>query len=178
MSKFKITNYIKNLYWGFGVLGMIDDLVERAVRHRKFSAVPATLEASNPLSVAQMLSAIEDGVLGESQLEKLRREWKLAGGKVPVIGITGTGGAGKSSVLKLMTLLERPSRGTVTVNGRQTASCTMQAAEGMVVESETEELNAERRALTQMLVVFESTRLKLNALTMVSVEPLKRANSV
>jgi [NiFe] hydrogenase diaphorase moiety small subunit len=42
---------------------------------------------------------------------------------------------------------------TVTVNGRQTASCTMQAAEGMVVESETEELNAERKALTQMLFV-------------------------
>lgn len=42
---------------------------------------------------------------------------------------------------------------TVKVNGRQTASCTMRAAPGMVVESDTEELNAERRALTQMLFV-------------------------
>lgn len=42
---------------------------------------------------------------------------------------------------------------TVKVNGRQTASCTMRAAAGMVVESDTEELNAERRALTQMLFV-------------------------
>jgi [NiFe] hydrogenase diaphorase moiety small subunit len=42
---------------------------------------------------------------------------------------------------------------TVKVNGRQTASCTMRAMAGMVVESETEELNAERRALTQMLFV-------------------------
>ena len=42
---------------------------------------------------------------------------------------------------------------TVKVNGRQTASCTMRAAAGMVVESETEEINAERRALTQMLFV-------------------------
>jgi [NiFe] hydrogenase diaphorase moiety small subunit len=42
---------------------------------------------------------------------------------------------------------------TVKVNGRQTASCTMRASAGMVVESETEELNAERRALTQMLFV-------------------------
>ena len=42
---------------------------------------------------------------------------------------------------------------TVKVNGRQTASCTMRAAAGMVVESETEELSAERRALTQMLFV-------------------------
>lgn len=42
---------------------------------------------------------------------------------------------------------------TVKVNGRQTASCTMAAAEGMQVESNTEELNSERRSLTQMLFV-------------------------
>ncbi len=42
---------------------------------------------------------------------------------------------------------------TVKVNGRHTASCTMRAAPGMVVASETEEINAERRALTQMLFV-------------------------
>jgi cell division transport system ATP-binding protein len=36
--------------------------------------------------------------------------------------LTGRSGAGKSSVLKLMTLLERPSRGTVTVNGQETGS--------------------------------------------------------
>ena len=42
---------------------------------------------------------------------------------------------------------------TVKVNGRQTASCTMRAMPGMVVESDTEEINAERRSLTQMLFV-------------------------
>ncbi len=42
---------------------------------------------------------------------------------------------------------------TVKVNGRQTASCTLRAAPGMTVESNTEEINAERRALTQMLFV-------------------------
>ncbi len=42
---------------------------------------------------------------------------------------------------------------TVKVNGRHTAACTMRAAAGMVVESDTEELNGERRALTQMLFV-------------------------
>ena len=42
---------------------------------------------------------------------------------------------------------------TVKVNGRQTASCTMRAIAGMVVESDTEEINAERRSLTQMLFV-------------------------
>ena len=42
---------------------------------------------------------------------------------------------------------------TVKVNGRQTASCTMRAMAGMVVESDTKEINDERRALTQMLFV-------------------------
>lgn len=42
---------------------------------------------------------------------------------------------------------------TVKANGRQTASCTMRAVAGMVVESDTEEINSERRALTQMLFV-------------------------
>jgi [NiFe] hydrogenase diaphorase moiety small subunit len=42
---------------------------------------------------------------------------------------------------------------TVKVNGRHTASCTMRALPGMVVENDTEELNGERRALTQMLFV-------------------------
>ena len=42
---------------------------------------------------------------------------------------------------------------TVKVNGRQTASCTMRAIAGMTVESDSEEINAERRSLTQMLFV-------------------------
>jgi cell division transport system ATP-binding protein len=35
--------------------------------------------------------------------------------------LTGRSGAGKSSVLKLITLLERPTRGTVTVGGQNTS---------------------------------------------------------
>lgn len=42
---------------------------------------------------------------------------------------------------------------TVKVNGRHTASCTYKAAPGLQVESNTEELNAERRTLVQMLFV-------------------------
>lgn len=42
---------------------------------------------------------------------------------------------------------------TVTVNGRQVAACTTQAAAGLVVSNDTPELNAERQALTQMLFV-------------------------
>jgi [NiFe] hydrogenase diaphorase moiety small subunit len=42
---------------------------------------------------------------------------------------------------------------TVKVGGRQTASCTTLAQDGMEVESDTRELNDERRILTQMLFV-------------------------
>lgn len=42
---------------------------------------------------------------------------------------------------------------TVKVNGRNVASCTMPAVEGQEVLNDTEELNADRLALTQMLFV-------------------------
>jgi len=42
---------------------------------------------------------------------------------------------------------------TVTVNGRNVASCTMPATEGQEVLSDTETLNADRVSLTQMLFV-------------------------
>jgi [NiFe] hydrogenase diaphorase moiety small subunit len=42
---------------------------------------------------------------------------------------------------------------TVTVGGRHAAACTTRAAAGAAVESDTPELNAERRALVQMLFV-------------------------
>lgn len=42
---------------------------------------------------------------------------------------------------------------TVNVNGRNVASCTMPATEGLLVSSDTAELNDERRALVQMLFV-------------------------
>jgi [NiFe] hydrogenase diaphorase moiety small subunit len=42
---------------------------------------------------------------------------------------------------------------TVRVGGREAASCTTRATEGAVVESDTPELNADRRALVQMLFV-------------------------
>jgi cell division transport system ATP-binding protein len=41
--------------------------------------------------------------------------------------LTGRSGAGKSSILKLIGLLERPTRGTVTVNGQDTASLPVRA---------------------------------------------------
>jgi cell division transport system ATP-binding protein len=39
-----------------------------------------------------------------------------------MVFLTGRSGAGKSTVLKLVALLERPTRGTVTVNGKSTSA--------------------------------------------------------
>jgi len=81
-----------------GLLGMIEDLVTRTVSARRETTVPETISTEDALSVAQMLSAIEDGIIPPARLDTLRKEWRMAAGIVPVIGITGTGGAGKSSV--------------------------------------------------------------------------------
>ena len=81
-----------------GLVEMIEDVVQRAEAARMPVDTPASVSLDNEIEIGRMLSAIEDGLLDEAELSKLRKQWQLAGGKVPVIGITGTGGAGKSSV--------------------------------------------------------------------------------
>jgi len=82
-----------------GLQGMIDDLVSRAEAHRVPTGIPVSVDAGNEISIGKMLSAIEESALSEADLSRLRKEWALAGSKTPVIGVTGTGGAGKSSVV-------------------------------------------------------------------------------
>ncbi len=81
-----------------GLVEMIEDVVKRAAEHRQQPVFPASLRKDNANDVAHMLTALEAGLFGDAELKMKRREW--AGGKkqAPVIGITGTGGAGKSSV--------------------------------------------------------------------------------
>jgi methylmalonyl-CoA mutase len=84
-----------------GLVEMIEDVVRRAGDAR--DAAPAVDDGGVPgigdeIAIGRMLSRLEDGAFGEAELAHLRRQWQLAGGRTPVIGITGTGGAGKSSV--------------------------------------------------------------------------------
>ncbi len=90
--------YHPNDGMALGLTGMIGDLIERATAQRLPSAAPADPAARDDLSVARMLSALEDEVFDAEQLAALRAEWRDAGAGVPVLGITGTGGAGKSTV--------------------------------------------------------------------------------
>jgi methylmalonyl-CoA mutase len=81
-----------------GLVAMIEDVIRRAGEDRVGVAKPKQVELSDEIAIGRMLSAIEEGALEESELAHLRKQWQLAGGKTPVVGITGTGGAGKSSV--------------------------------------------------------------------------------
>ena len=81
-----------------GLEDMIRDLVERTEAERRDTVSPEAISADRAIDIAGMISAIEEGAFDESQLTKLRKEWQVRAGQVPVIGITGTGGAGKSSV--------------------------------------------------------------------------------
>jgi methylmalonyl-CoA mutase len=82
-----------------GLVGMIEDLVKRAESQRIASAAPVQVTLDDEISVGRMLSAIEEGLFGEAELARLRKQWAIAGKKTPVLGFTGTGGAGKSSVV-------------------------------------------------------------------------------
>ncbi len=79
-----------------GLQAMIEDLVARTRSARRETSMPATGDSS--VAIAAMISAIEEGLFDSGELAALRKEWQVKAGPVPVIGITGTGGAGKSSV--------------------------------------------------------------------------------
>ena len=80
-----------------GLVGMIDDLVERAATKRVVPPAPDE-SRTDDLGVARMLSALEDGAFTDGDLDRLRTDWAVKGAGVPVVGVTGTGGAGKSTV--------------------------------------------------------------------------------
>ncbi len=81
-----------------GLVEMIEDVVKRAAEHRQAPVSPDSLRKDNASDVAQMLTAIEAGLFGEAELKMKRHEWAGVKKQAPVVGITGTGGAGKSSV--------------------------------------------------------------------------------
>ena len=79
-----------------GLQSMIEDLVSRTLAGRKATTAPDT--TASAVDIAAMISAIEERAFDANELSALRKAWQVKAGRVPVIGITGTGGAGKSSV--------------------------------------------------------------------------------
>ncbi|MEM9173055.1 MAG: cobalamin-dependent protein, partial [Pseudomonadota bacterium] len=82
-----------------GLDSMIEDLIQRtlAARAARTRPVPVQADMQTAAGIAQLITALEQQRFDDDALTRMRREWQLAGG-VPVLGITGTGGAGKSSV--------------------------------------------------------------------------------
>lgn len=81
-----------------GLDDMIDDLVARTEKARRDREPAADAPRDDAMEIAAVMSAIEDGAIEDDDLSRLRKEWRVKAGRVPVVGITGTGGAGKSSV--------------------------------------------------------------------------------
>jgi len=90
--------YHPNDGMNMGLDAMIDDLIERTQIARRSTTMPADVDPLSSNHIASMISALEKGQLDEGTLSRMRKEWSIAGRPVPVLGITGTGGAGKSSV--------------------------------------------------------------------------------
>ena len=81
-----------------GLNGMIDDVFARV---RAVSKPPYELRPFNARDHAQLgrtVSVLEGEASAEAQAEPIRRALSRSRNQVPVIGITGTGGAGKSSL--------------------------------------------------------------------------------
>jgi methylmalonyl-CoA mutase len=90
--------YHPNDGMAMGLDGMIDDVITRTAAYRAArNHEPASLligADADDQQVARALSALEDEAFDPTELEPMR----AAARQVPVVGITGTGGAGKSTV--------------------------------------------------------------------------------
>ena len=81
-----------------GLEGMIEDVFKRVRRARRPELPPGADGPQDFLRIGRSLSLIEQSADDPRALEALRGEPQSRGPAVPVIGITGTGGAGKSSL--------------------------------------------------------------------------------
>ena len=81
-----------------GLDGMIDDVFSRVRAARKPVYEALELNARDHVHIARAITVLENAEPGQSGAEQLRRTIHRTAHRVPVIGITGSGGAGKSSL--------------------------------------------------------------------------------
>ncbi|UCC14107.1 MAG: methylmalonyl-CoA mutase family protein [Gammaproteobacteria bacterium] len=82
-----------------GLQGMAEDIFRRVRSwpRPEFDTDPA--DPADPRGIGQTLSLLEEAVDSPERIEPLRRRWSETDRQIPVIGMTGTGGAGKSSLV-------------------------------------------------------------------------------
>src|SRR6185312_17045254 len=81
-----------------GLDGMVDDVFARVRSAVKPGYEPRPLSAQDPAQIARAITLLENAAPGSGDAEQLRRVVARARTRAPVIGITGSGGAGKSSL--------------------------------------------------------------------------------
>lgn len=83
-----------------GLQGMIDDMLKRTLDGVGDAplATPGELNEGDFVVLSRVITALEYGALDEKLRGQLAKEAKVRGKNTPVLGITGTGGAGKSSL--------------------------------------------------------------------------------
>ncbi len=81
-----------------GLEDMIGDVIARTEAARRSGVRKLDCESTELTDIAAVISAIERNAFDAAKLSSLRKSWKIRSAGVPVVGITGTGGAGKSSV--------------------------------------------------------------------------------
>ena len=84
-----------------GLVGMIDDMIERCSlgSYNDISVSAEVLSGEQGRNnLSRLITAIERDELSQDQQNSLREQAQFLSVTVPVLGITGTGGAGKSSL--------------------------------------------------------------------------------
>ncbi len=81
-----------------GLEGMIDDVFERVRAASRPELAPGAGGPGDALRIGHTLSLLEEADGRPAALEAIRGAWAKTDRTVPVVGITGTGGAGKSSL--------------------------------------------------------------------------------
>ena len=83
-----------------GLQGMIDDMLASCSSETGClpSATPDKFHHDDSIALARIISAIENNSLTPDQQADLKQQALIRGADTPVLGITGTGGAGKSSL--------------------------------------------------------------------------------
>jgi methylmalonyl-CoA mutase len=98
-----------------GLEGMIRTILDACSRRATARVADEAASLDDPRSIARLITWLEDrGPGGGTEVEALRaRLDALAGEGAPVVGFTGTGGAGKSSVVDEVVRrfrIDRPGR--------------------------------------------------------------------
>jgi methylmalonyl-CoA mutase len=81
-----------------GLEGMIDDVFARVRAWPRPVFEPRRTSPDDHLALARTISLLEESLENPERVAALKKDWAASPARPPVLGITGTGGAGKSSL--------------------------------------------------------------------------------